>query len=145
MSDPTALQIYQDLLDEMGGALVTGDAARFLRHVFLPCRLITETQTILIDTPAMAERQFRGFHGALMAERVDAYTRIASRADFVAPDLIRGQHQTIITSGGKTVVPRFGNEMDIIERGGLWGIAFVQHHTRYVAWPDVLPRGGPKT
>lgn len=145
MIEQAALRIYQDLLDHMGDSLVAGDAPRFLRHVLLPCHVITETETIIIDSPAKADRHFHGFHGALMAQRVDAYTRIASEAQFLAPDRIRGQHQTIITSAGKTVVPRFDNEMEITRRDGIWGIAFVRHHTRYVAWPDVLPRGGGQT
>ena len=138
MSD--AMTIYQDLLDRMGDALVTGEAQAFLRHIFLPCRLETGAETFVIDTDEIAQRHFTGFHEALKAQGTDAYTRIAKTASFDGPDRILGRHETIITSGGKLVTPRFDNEMTITRRGDIWGTDWVRHHTRYVSWPDVLPR-----
>ena len=137
-----AMAIYQDLLDRMGAALVSGDAAAFLRHVALPGTIGTETETIVIDRPDMARRHFAGFHAALRAHNVDAYTRIARSAVFAGADRIRGRHDTVITSGGKLVAPRFENEMEIVLSGSTWGLTHVHHHTRYVSWPDVLPIGG---
>jgi hypothetical protein len=139
-----AMAIYQDLLDRMGTALVSGDAGTFLRHVALPCTIATETETIVIDGPDMARRHFDGFHAALLGHNVDAYTRIARSAVFAGADRIRGRHETVITSGGKLVAPRFGNEMEIVRSGGTWGLTHVHHHTRYVSWPDVLPSGGQR-
>jgi hypothetical protein len=136
-----AMAIYQDLLDRMGAALVAGDAAAFLHHVALPCRITTETETIVIDSEATARRHFEGFHAALRSQNVDAYTRVARSAVFAGADRIRGRHDTVITSGGKLVAPRFENEMEIALSDGTWGLTHVHHHTRYVAWPDVLPRG----
>jgi len=139
-----AMAIYQDLLDTMGDALVAGEADAFLRHIFLPCRIETDDDAIVIDTDALARRHFDGFHRALRAQHVDAYTRIARAATFDGPDKIHGQHETIITSAGKLVAPRFDNQMEISRRGDIWGTDWVRHHTRYVSWPDLLPRGrGP--
>jgi hypothetical protein len=135
-----AMAIYQDLLDRMGEALVTGEVTAFMRHIFLPCRLETDSASFLIETEAQACRHFNGFHEALKSQGTDAYTRIAKSAGFDGPDVIRGRHETIITAGGKLVAPRFDNEMTILRRGDIWGTDWVRHHTRYVSWPDVLPR-----
>jgi hypothetical protein len=134
------MAIYQEMLDRMGKALIAGDVEVFVRHVFLPCKVQTDGETIVIDTEAMSRQHFAGFHRALMAQGTDAYTRIAKTAVFDGPDCIHGRHETIITSAGKLVAPRFENEMTIQRRGEIWGTNWVRHHTRYVSWPDVLPR-----
>jgi hypothetical protein len=139
-----AMAIYQDLLDRMGEALVAGDADTFVRHVFVPCEVRTDSETILIDSDAKSRQHFAKFHQALMAQGTDAYTRIAKSAVFDGSDCIHGRHETIITSKGKLVAPRFYNEMTIKRRDGIWGTDWVRHHTRYVSWPDVLPRTEPR-
>jgi sugar lactone lactonase YvrE len=135
-----AMTIYQDFLDRTGDALVSGDADVFVCRVFLPCTVETDTETIVIETDAVSRRHFAGFHQALMAQGTDAYTRIAKTAVFDGPDCIHGRHETIITSAGKLVAPRFFNDMTIKRRGDIWGTDWVRHHTRYVSFPDVLPR-----
>ena len=134
------MAIYQRVLDVMGDALIARDAPAFLRHIILPCRLETETRSIDIPDAETALRHFLGFSDALAAQGVDSYTRIAKHARFDGPDRIAGHHETHITARGKLVVPSFGNEMELLRHGADWGLAWVRHHARYVAWPDVLPR-----
>jgi hypothetical protein len=137
------LIIYQAFLDRMGEAVLAGDADTFLRHIFLPHRIITESETILIEDMTTSRRHFDGFAKALKSQGVDSYARIAKSAELVEPDRIRGAHEAFMTSGGKLVAPRFENETELILRDGIWGSVRTRHFTRFVAWPDVLPRGGP--
>lgn len=135
-----ALAIYQDFLDRTAEALLAGDAGAFLARIHLPHRIVTEAGVVDVPDRATAERHFEGFAGALRAQGVDAYIRIARSAVFTDPDRIAGQHVTHITSGGKYVAPEFENEMELERHDGVWGASYTRHHVRFVSWPDILPR-----
>ncbi len=135
-----ARAIYQDFLDQMSEALVSGDADAFLHHIHLPHRIITEDGVFEINDMTTARRHFDGFAGALRAQGVDAYVRVAKSAVFTDANRILGRHVADITSAGKRVVAPFENEMEIDRRDGVWGASVVRHHVRFVAWPDILPR-----
>lgn len=136
-----AITRYQGFLDHMGEALIACDAEGFLRHVFLPHEIVTETDTIRIEDAETALRHFNGFCGALRAQGADAYTRIASRAWYEGDDILKGRHETFITARGKLLVPVFGNEITLEFRDGIWGSVRTIHQAHYVSWPDLLPRG----
>ncbi|GAB5445344.1 hypothetical protein [Gymnodinialimonas sp.] len=136
----SAITIYQEFLDDMGEALISRDADAFVRRIFLPHAIITEDDTVEFDTRAAARQHFEGFSGALAAQGVDDYTRVARAARFESDTHIVGQHDSFMSSGGKLVVPPFSNEMEIILRDGIWGATKIQHKARYVKWPHVLPR-----
>jgi beta-glucosidase/6-phospho-beta-glucosidase/beta-galactosidase len=137
-----ALAIYQDVLDRTSEALIAGDATVFLRHIHLPHRIITENGEFEVPDMTTALRHFDGFASALSAQGVDSYVRSAKHAAFVEPGRILGRHVAHITSKGKLVTPAFENQMELELRGGIWGARFVRHHARFVAYPDILPRGG---
>jgi hypothetical protein len=137
-----AITRYQAFLDHMGEALIACDADSFLRHVFLPHVIVTETATIHIGDTDKALRHFKGFSGALRSQGADAYTRIASHAWFDGDNILKGRHETFITSRGKLLVPKFGNEITLERRDGIWGSVRTVHQAHYVSWPDLLPRGG---
>lgn len=136
----SAITIYQDFLDHMGEALIARDADAFLRHIFLPHAIHTESGIVEFDTCEVALVHFNGFYNALASQGVDAYTRAAREARFIDETHISGRHDCFITSGGKLVVPAFSNEMSMELRDGIWGATMTRHHTRYVRWPDILPR-----
>lgn len=136
------LVFYQHYLDRLGEALIARDAPTFLRHLFLPLVIVTETSTIRIEDRATCERHFHGFCDALAAQGADAYTRVARTAVLDGPDSFKGTHDTYITSRGKLVVPVFANEMTLVRQGDIWGSVEIQHHARFVSWPDLLPRAG---
>ncbi|AHM05869.1 hypothetical protein roselon_03625 [Roseibacterium elongatum DSM 19469] len=140
MAQNAALAIYQDFLDLMGAAVIASDADTFLAHVFLPHRIVTETETIVIETMASSRRHFEGFAAALRGQGADSYARVAKTAVFLSPDRIAGTHDAFISSRGKLVVPRFANEIEIVQRDGIWGSVRTRHYTRFVSWPDILPR-----
>jgi hypothetical protein len=139
MTDP-AITVYQDFLDLMDEALMTGDAEAFLARVFLPHVIETEDTTILIDNPQTARQHFDDFTRALRAQGVDGYTRVAREAAFDGPDKLHGRHQTFLTSQGKLVVPAFDNETNLERRDTVWGSIGTRHHARYVSWPNLLPK-----
>lgn len=136
----SAITIYQEFLDHMGEALVNRDADAFLRHIFLPHAIQTETDVIEFDTIDEALVHFDGFSGALAAQGVDAYNRVAREAQFDGDTRIVGQHDSFMSSGGKLAVPVFSNEMEIELRGGIWGATKTRHKAHYVKWPHILPR-----
>lgn len=136
------MAIYQDFLDRTAEALIAGDADGFLRHIHLPHQIVTENGIFEIADRAAAERHFEGFAAALRAQGVDAYTRTAKWARFLEPDRIEGRHVAHLTSAGKLATPVFENEMEIEMRNGIWGMSYVRHHVRFVAYPDILPRHG---
>lgn len=136
----TALNIYQSYLDQMSAALLAHDADGFLRGIFLPNTLITDDDEIVISDRETAIRQFHGFANAIKAQGIDAYTRIAQSARFDGPDRIHGRHRSFMTARGKLVVPAFENAVTIERRAGVWGTTHTRHFTRFVSWPDILPR-----
>lgn len=136
----SAITVYQEFLDHMGEALIRRDAEAFLRHIFLPHKILTENDVVEIDTKEVAEMHFKGFADALSAQRIDAYSRVAHGARFEGDTRIVGHHETFMTSSGKLVVPAFFNDMEMELRDGVWGSTRTRHHTRYVRWPHVLPR-----
>lgn len=136
----SAIKIYQSLLDQTGAALIARDADAFLRHIFLPHTIATETSRVVVETRAQALVHFNGFSNALAAQGVDAYTRVAQEAWFEGDTRLLGRHKSYMTSAGKLVVPQFSNEMALDLRDGIWGFTTSRHLTRYVAWPDILPR-----
>lgn len=136
--DPMAF--YQQFLNHLGDALMAQDAPAFLRHIFLPHVIETEDTRILIEDIQTAQHHFEGFCQSLIAQKVDAYTRVAREARFDGPDRLNGRHDTYITSSGKLVTPVFSNKITLERRGDIWGSFTTWHHARYVSWPDLLPQ-----
>ncbi|MCU4654975.1 hypothetical protein N8I71_19215 [Roseibacterium sp. SDUM158016] len=135
-----AMRIYQEFLDVTAAALLARDAEAFLARVFLPHVIVTDAGTFEVADAATARRHFFGFADALLSQGTDCYARIAKQAEFDGPDRIHGRHEAAITAGGKLVAPRFENETELRLRDGVWGSSRTRHHTRFVAWPDILPR-----
>lgn len=139
-----AIRIYQKFLDEAAAALLRRDAEAFLARIFLPHRIETDAETIVVEDDATARRHFFGFADALRSQGADSYVRIAKSAEFRGPDRIFGQHEATITARGVLVAPPFHNETELERRGGVWGSSRTRHQTRFVSWPDVLPRSMPR-
>jgi hypothetical protein len=135
-----ALTIYQDFLDRTAMGLMARDADAFLRLIHLPVRIDTDNGTFELTDMTMARRHFTGFSDALKAQGADSYVRIATGAEFIAADRIRGRHKAHISSFGKLVAPVYENEMELVHRDGVWGACRIRHLIHFASWPDTLPR-----
>lgn len=136
----SAMAIYQSFLDDMSEALLKHDADTFLRRIFLPHTIQTETDRIDLDTTEAVRVNFFGFANALAAQKVDAYNRLARAAEFETETRIVGEHESFMTSHGTLVVPKFANTAVLEFRDGIWGSTQSRHLARFVSWPDILPR-----
>lgn len=136
----SATSIYQAFLDEMSDALLAFHTNTFLRRVFRPHLIVTETQVINVVTDEEARLHFKGFADALKAQGVDAYVRTVREAWFEGDTDLVGRHDSYMMSHGKLVVPRYANESRLVLRDGVWGSTETRHFTRFVSWPDILPR-----
>ena len=139
-----AIAIYQNALDVLSDALITNDFETFADYLHLPHRIVTEEFTAKIQTRTEVQTQFQGFTAALRGLGVDGYTRTARGAEFTSPTQIRGTHACYLTDHGKLVVPEFPGSMVLDLRDGRWGSIQVQHHMRYVAWPEITSVAGQR-
>ncbi|MEQ8367263.1 MAG: hypothetical protein RIB61_11195 [Roseicyclus sp.] len=142
-----AMEIYQELLDTLSAALLSGDHARFLAHIVTPHRMVTDTKTIHVPDLDSARVHFDRLSQSLRAQGITQYIRIASSARFDGPDQIRGEHISHMLRGAVPAAPAFGCEMQLICRDGVWGVLMSRHKARYLSWPELLPQrpvGDPK-
>lgn len=134
------MAIYQSFLDRSGEALVAGDGDAFLDLMVWPHTLMTEDETFFLESRETGRMHFHGFSNALRAQGVDSYTRVATAAQFIDDVTLTGEHKSYITARGKLIVPVFENEATLTLSNGVWGCNRIRHFTKYVAWPDILPR-----
>jgi hypothetical protein len=135
-----ALTIDQDFPDRTAMGLLARDAGAFLRLIHLLVRIDTDNGTFELTDMTMAQRHFTGFSDALKAEGADSYVRIATGAEFLAADRIKGRHKAHIASSGKPVAPVNENEMELAHRDGVWRACRIRHLVHFASWPDTLPR-----
>ncbi|MEM7724625.1 MAG: hypothetical protein AAF376_20005 [Pseudomonadota bacterium] len=139
MSNTDALTIYQDLLDKLSDAFISGEEDQFLPHIIYPHSITTETGVIHVPNRTSARMHFHKMSEALRAQGITHYVRSAKTAAFDGPDVILGTHTTRLLRNAIEAVPPFQNEMRLERENGVWGVRNSRHMAPYLSWPELLP------
>lgn len=133
------LTIYQDALDTVSQAVLTGDFFRYAAMIDLPYLVHTADADLLVTTTADLHPTFTALHEGMKARRVTHYERVARSADYVDRNRIRGWHHTHMLSDGRAVNCPHAASQTLVQRGRLW--LFSEAHYAAVKgdrWPLTL-------
>lgn len=119
--DPAAEAIYQEHLDVLSKALITGDFATFQSRISLPHRITTETDVFQIETLAEMQDLFERFARNYANEGLTDFVRTVRQAKFVTPDEIVGTHISHQMRHGQRILPPYPNRVRLVRsRDGHW-------------------------
>lgn len=114
------LNIYQEHLDVLSTALVTGDLDTFASRLRIPHTVITEDIVMDVTSHAQLKELFYSLHRSLSGQRVTAQVRIAKEATLLDETRICGLHETHLMSDGIRIVPPYPNRVRLELIDGAW-------------------------
>lgn len=117
-----ARKIYQTNLNRVSLALWTRNLPMMLRHLAVPNRMTTIDAEIVLGSPEEVEIAMNDLRDHLESTGAEWYERRCLQADFVPvnPDMIVGEHVTIIHKDGQHVVEPYISHMTLMRIGGRW-------------------------
>jgi hypothetical protein len=114
------LEIYQNALNRVSAAVLSGDFASFLAMFDMPYLMQTDTERLLATTGDDLHLQFQDLHQALKTLGVTHYERVARKADYVARNRIEGWHYTHRIADGIRVAPPHSGRESLFLRADRW-------------------------
>ena len=123
----SAKNIYQYNLDQVSHAFWTRNVYLLLEHVALPIILSTEDRRIVAastDEVSLLINEFRDYLDSIGAQ---CYVRRCTGAAFVPgnPDMIVGQHETLIMRGGQYAIKPYLNDMTVVRIDNRWQVTML--------------------
>lgn len=115
-----AEDIYQAHLDALSEALLTGNAEAFAAGISLPHSISCEDSYTVVETHEEMIRIFNAYHRTLTSQGVTEQARIVTKAEFVTPDVIIGEHETHIMRDGLRLVEPYPNRVRLDRIDGGW-------------------------
>ncbi len=120
-TDEQALAIYQEHLDSMTRALLSGDFEPFAARLAFPHQVVTSSDTFNIATREHSRTLFDDLHASLKAEGITDVIRLAQEAVFVTPDEIVGTHVSHKMRHGERIMAPYHNRMRFVRtQEGNW-------------------------
>lgn len=142
------LSIYQEALDIVSSAILTGDFPTFISMFDLPYLMRTTTTDFVLQKPEELEPTFRALVSGLKRRGVTHYERIARNAQFHRSDRIVGHHWTHMISNGERIdVPHHCGEALVRREGSIWRFSESVYPLTATQWPlteEQLFRPKPK-
>ncbi len=114
------LTIYQDALNSVSQAVLTGDFFRYAAMIDLPYLVHTDRAELLVNTTAALRPTFGALSQGLKARGVTHYERVARSADYIARNRIEGWHHTHLLAQGQPVACPHAARHCLVRRGQLW-------------------------
>ncbi|PTX57122.1 hypothetical protein C8N43_1788 [Litoreibacter ponti] len=118
LPDPKA--IYQEHLDALSAALLSGNFSAFAARMALPCRIITEAAERVFSTRDELASAFFSMSRNLKSQSVTDHVRIATAATYVSETRICGSHVTHILRDGKRLTQPYPNRIRLELIDGKW-------------------------
>lgn len=135
MAQEDPIQIYQDWLDIVSGALLAEDIETISAHVALPYLHRSIDTRIVVETRHDLDSGFRTFARALRALGVNQFIRLVTSAEFLSTEYLQGHHVTHILRNATPVVPSYVNRM-VLRRGpNAWKMTEVYNGFSHGSWP----------
>ncbi len=120
-NESDALAIYQEHLDALSDALLSGDLDAFAARIGLPHSITTQSEHFMIETPEKMAETFRSFSLHYGSRGLTALVRIAKTARFTGPGEIIGTHESHQLIGSTRITPPFPNRVRLLRGAdGLW-------------------------
>ncbi len=136
----TAKCIYQDHLDRLSEAVLSGDIDALIAGHTMPVRIVTQTEDFVIETQADLAECATLFHKSIKGMGANNYIRLVSEAEFLTEDCIEGQHVTHTLKDAISLVPSYQNRMVLVRKDGIWRSSVVRSGLENASWPIASPK-----
>lgn len=140
--DLVASAIYQANLDAVSKALWTSDLKLALEHLALPNQTVTADAEYVMTSPDDVLIIMTDFVAGLRAMGADSYLRVCRSARFTTADrdVIVGEHDTFLLSGGQQLRPPYLNVMTLVRSAkGRWLACRIEAMERNSIVPIISP------
>jgi len=137
---PESRLILQEVLDDLGGAVMTDDWEGFCARIMLPFEMETEGASFTVTTTKDLREGYDAFRDMILLRQVTDYIRLVEDAAFEDPDTIRGHYASHILSKGVRVVPPYRALMVLRRRGNQWFVTRIVNNWQNDSWPILTPR-----
>jgi hypothetical protein len=131
----TPLEIYQQVLDIVSDAVMSGDFDTYLAQIDLPYLVQTETSRHLLSSAEDLRPTFDVLAQGLAARGVTHYERLARAADYVDRDRIEGWHYTHLIADGQHIAYPKRSSHAIVRRGSRWLLSEANYPIQTKSWP----------
>jgi hypothetical protein len=131
--------ILQEILDDLGSAVMTDDWAGFVTRIDLPFEMDTDSTTITVVSRDDLRDGYDRFRELIQLRRVTDYIRLAETATYDTPDTIRGVYVSHLLSNGTRVLPPYRSEMTLRLRGNRWTVTRIRNTWTNDRWPILTP------
>ncbi|MCR9125494.1 MAG: hypothetical protein NXH82_05160 [Rhodobacteraceae bacterium] len=138
-----AIEVYQESIDRASTALMAMDIPLLCQLIRLPHLRRTNTSEVVIETREDLAAGLTRRAQELRDLGVDAYIRLATRAEYIADDLIEGYHVTHCLRGSTPVVPSYTVRLVVQREGGIWQAVELETQANSTAWPPDQIRPAP--
>ncbi len=105
------MALYQEHLDILSDALLSGDPDRFMARVTVPHVMQTATHRHETITAEAQRALFTTFANLFRSEGITAFVRTARFATFVSPNVIVGQHDSHKMRGAHRTLAPYPNRV----------------------------------
>ncbi|MEM7472660.1 MAG: hypothetical protein AAF340_15025 [Pseudomonadota bacterium] len=143
-SQQAAREIYQRVLDMMTDALMSNDEPTLISGVVYPFRVSTMEQDFIIESPMDWLECTSRFRKNLLTQGVNHYIRLATDAEFLSENYIRGSHVTHTMRNANVVVAPYENRATLTRVDGVWRFSELDSAIQNNRWPISMARV-PKT
>lgn len=122
--DPkSARGIYQQLLDDIGAAVLANDFEAYRSHILFPHTLETATLKTVINTAEELRFFFGGMCTHLESRTIRDFNRFCTAADYIDETTINGKHDTRLLSEKMQIVERYTSLSTLKLVEGQWRVA----------------------
>lgn len=129
------LSIYQQALDTVSNAVLSGEFETYAAQIDLPYLIHTENARLLVTTVEDLRPTFDTLSRGLAARGVTHYERVAHEADYVSRDRIEGWHlSNMIADGERIAYPQVSRHA-IVRRDGAWLFSEAHYAIKADRWP----------
>ncbi|MDW3224814.1 MAG: hypothetical protein R8G34_18350 [Paracoccaceae bacterium] len=140
MTSADAMVIYQEVLDVLSDAIMTGDAATALARTKLPHLRRTLSNETIVETEEDLITGLLTFGDALKGQGTTNLVRLVVEAEFLSENYITGYHMTHTLQDAKPVMASYANRMVLIRDKGVWKMLEVDSMLNNLHWPIYIPR-----
>ena len=135
-------QLYQDALDAVSRAVLTGDDKLYLSRMSLPYALTTHRGHFVITDRDEVVAIFQTLSASLREKGVTDYVRITREARYLRPDVIEGLHFTHILCNGERITQPHASRQRLVLQSGEWRFAAAFYGIENDTLPITFPLTG---
>ncbi len=133
------LHLFQNILDRISSAFLSGDIDGWLGSLSLPCHLVTRHGVDTYETEDAVRRDFDVYIQEFKTHGVTDIVREAKTAELIDGDQMVGTYATHILRGSAHVVPPWDASMTLRRENGLWRVTTVMRAIGHLNWSANSP------